>query len=104
MADSAEKRASDSKLLTEKEASKAELQTSLEGYKESKASGTKELMGLKAYESNLHGECDWLLKYYSVRAEARTGEIDSLKKAKAVLSGADYSLMQTRSRRFLKRA
>mmetsp|Transcript_105043 Transcript_105043/g.181552 ORF Transcript_105043/g.181552 Transcript_105043/m.181552 type:complete len:681 (+) Transcript_105043:60-2102(+) len=104
MADSAEKRAGDSKLLTEKEASKAELQTSLEGYKESKASGTKELMGLKAYESNLHGECDWLLKYYSVRAEARTGEIDSLKKAKAVLSGADYSLMQTRSRRFLKRA
>jgi len=104
MADSAAKRATDSKLLTEKSSSKAQLETTLESYKESKASGTKELMAIKEYESSLHAECDWLIKYYSVRAEARTGEIDSLDKAKAVLSGADYSLMQTRSRRFLKRA
>ena len=29
-----------------------------------------------------------------VRKEARAGEIDAIKKAKAVLSGADYSLLQ----------
>ena len=32
-----------------------------------------------------------------VRKEARAGEIDALKKAKAVLSGADYSLLQVKA-------
>merc|ERR1712194_422220 len=32
--------------------------------------------------------------------EARAGEVDSLKKAKAVLSGADYSLVQMKSASF----
>jgi len=104
MADSASKRASDSKSLTELTAHEADLQTALVGFKDAKAAGTKELMGIKKYDSSLHAECDWLLKYYVVRKEARTGEIDSLDKAKAVLSGADYSLVQTRSDRFLKRA
>mmetsp|Transcript_112924 Transcript_112924/g.199331 ORF Transcript_112924/g.199331 Transcript_112924/m.199331 type:complete len:282 (+) Transcript_112924:91-936(+) len=104
MADSAAKRASDSKSLTELTAHEADLQTALVGFKDAKAAGTKELMGIKKYDSSLHAECDWLLKYYVVRKEARTGEIDSLDKAKAVLSGADYSLVQTRSDRFLKRA
>ena len=40
---------------------------------------------------------DWLLKYYDERKSARTGEIDALGKAKAVLSGADYSLVQMSS-------
>jgi len=48
-------------------------------------------MGTEKAIANLHGECDWLLKYFDVRKEARTGEIDSLKKAKDVLNGADYS-------------
>jgi len=32
-----------------------------------------------------------LLQYFEVRKEARASEADSLGKAKAVLSGADYS-------------
>jgi len=52
----------------------------------------KALMGVDKYIMDLHGECDWLLKYFDVRHEARTNEIDSLKKAKDVLNGADYSL------------
>ena len=32
-----------------------------------------------------------------VRKEARAGEIDAIKKAKAVLSGADYSLLQVKA-------
>ena len=43
----------------------------------------------------------WLLKYFGVRAEARASEIDALGKAKAVLSGADFSLVQTGSQKFL---
>jgi hypothetical protein len=59
-------------------------------------------MATHEYIGSLHGECVWLLMYFDVRKEARTGEIDSLKKAKAVLSGADFSLVQTRSRKFLR--
>jgi len=55
--------------------------------------------------SSLHAECDWLLQYYDARKEARSGEVDSLKKAKAILSGADYSLLQrSRSHAFLGKA
>merc|ERR1719436_1692642 len=99
MKDSAEKRAQDSASLTEKEAAKADLEAALEGHKESKASAAKELMGTEGYISTLHAECDWLLKYFDVRMSARNEEIDALGKAKAVLSGADYSLLQTRSLR-----
>ena len=60
-------------------------------------------MATEEYISQLHAECDWLIQYFDVRKEARTGEIDALGKAKAVLSGADFSLGQTKSVKFLKR-
>merc|ERR1719502_1270973 len=97
MGDSAAKRAQDSALITEKESMKAELETELEASKEGKMSTTKELMGTLEYISGLHKECDWLLKYFDVRKEARDGEVEALGKAKAVLSGADYSLIQLHS-------
>lgn len=37
-----------------------------------------------------HLDCDWLLKYFSVREKARTEELDAIADAKAVLSGADF--------------
>jgi len=92
MADSADKRKADSKSLNEKTSAKAELEGALEDHKEAKKEAAKELMGTMKYIQQLHTECDWLVKYYDVRKEARDGEIDSLGKAKAVLSGADYSL------------
>lgn len=94
MSDSAEKRTVDSKALTDKEAAKADLEAKLEVHKENKATAGKELMAVLKYIQSLHAECDWLLKYYDVRKEARAGEIDALVKAKAILSGADFSLMQ----------
>jgi len=98
MADSAEKRTVDTKSLTDKEAGKADLEASLEAHKESKAAAGKELMATLKYIQSLHAECDWLIKYYDVRKEARAGEIDSLTKAKAILSGADFSFIQKRLR------
>jgi len=47
------------------------------------------------YLSGLHQDCDWLLSNFDTRQSARAGEIDALGKAKDVLSGADYSLLQT---------
>jgi len=95
MAESATKRADDSKSISDKTASKASQEEALEKEEDNKASTGKELMSTVEYIHSLHGECDWLLKYFDARKEARDGEIDALGKAKAVLSGADFSLMQT---------
>jgi len=104
MADSAAKRASDSKSMTEKEGVKASTEAAL-AEDETNLKDTKgELMATMEYEASLHAECDWLIKFFDMRKEARAGEIDSMKKAKAVLSGADFSLVQTKESRFLGRA
>merc|ERR1719221_2033842 len=97
MSDASEKRALDSKAITDKEAAKAEAETQLGTDTDTKKSKQIEAMETAKYISGLHESCDWLLKYYETRKEARTGEIDALGKAKDVLSGADYSLVQTKS-------
>jgi len=98
MKDSAEKRAEDTKALADKEKAKAQLSADMEAHTEEKAATTKTLMATLEYIQSLHAECDWLLQYFEVRKEARTGEIESLKNAKAVLSGADFSLLETARR------
>jgi len=104
MQDSKDKRAEDSKSLEDKEGAKANAEKVLEENKASLASSTKELGATLQYIASLHAECDWLLQYFDVRKEARTGEIDAMAKAKAVLSGADYSLVQTKRLRAVRRA
>merc|ERR1719388_366541 len=104
MKDSAAKRADDSKSLADKEGALADMQAALQRDTDAKASTTKELGATLQYIQSLHNECDWLLKYFDVRKEARTSEIDAIGKAKAVLNGADFSLVQMKSSRFLERA
>jgi len=103
MNDSAEKRAMDNKAVGDKMSALASTEESFEANKEEKSATTKELMAVGEYISSLHAECDWLLKYFDVRKEARTGEMENLKTAKAVLSGADFSLLQTKGSNFLGR-
>jgi len=95
MKDSAEKRSIDTKTLADKGKAKAETEASLDAHAEEKAATGKTLMATQKFIQSLHAECDWLVQYYQVRKEARAGEVESLKSAKAVLSGADYSLVQT---------
>jgi len=104
MKDAAGKRTADSKLLSEKQSTKAETEADVQSKSEEKTSTSAELMSTMKYISSLHLECDWLLKYFDVRKEARASEIDALGQAKAVLSGADYSLLQTKDQRFLRRS
>merc|ERR1711920_1121628 len=99
----AAKRTADSQSLTEKGSAKADTEEQLQAHAAAKAAGGKELMATDKYISSLHAECDWLLQYFDVRKEARAGEVESLTKAKAVLSGADFSLIQRRARSFLGR-
>jgi len=94
MADAAEKRAADAKSMAEKEASKASAEEELQAEKDKKNANAKELMAILEYLAGVHSECDWLIKFYDVRKNARDSEIESLHNAKAVLNGADYSLLQ----------
>jgi len=44
---------------------------------------------LSAYNSELHASCDFIIKNFDIRQTARDEEIEALKQAKAILSGAD---------------
>jgi len=100
--EAATKRVTDSKSVTDKEGAKADAEAAVEKETQERANTMKEMFATMEFLKSLHADCDWLLQNFDVRKEARTGEIDSLKKAKAVLSGADFSLVQTK--RFLSRA
>jgi len=103
MAQSAEKRKADAASLDDKESTKADMEKQLQKHKNDHKSAKKEYAATLQYIHSLHGECDWLLKYFSVRKEARTSEIEALGKAKAILNGADFSLAQTHEHRSLRR-
>lgn len=100
--DAAGKRSADSKSLTEKEAAKADAEASLNSSLEENKQKRTEAMNNDKLIMDLHANCDWLLQNFDVRQEARAGEVDSLKKAKAILSGADYSFVQTATHRHLR--
>jgi len=104
MKESSAKRIADSKSLADKQGSKANTEAALSDFEGEKKDTVGELMATMKYIQSLHSECDWLIKYYDVRKEARAGEIDSLVKAKAVLSGADFSLLQVKKIGFLGRS
>jgi len=44
---------------------------------------------LSAYNSELHASCDYIVKNFDIRQTARDEEVEALKQAKAILSGAD---------------
>lgn len=103
MSDSAKKRADDAKTLEAKESAKAETEASLNQAESDLKSNTEQLMQNGKETSALHAECDWLLNHFDQRKEARASEVDALGNAKAVLSGADFSFVQTKAMRFLQR-
>jgi len=89
--DSADKRAIDSKAVADKESTKAKIETELQKGKEKKAGEESSLSESQQELSELHGDCDWLIKTFDARKAAREDETDALTKARAVLAGADYS-------------
>ena len=94
MSDSAEKRAKDLKAIKVKTASKANSEELATSETSDLSSTKKEFMATSSFLSDLHAECDWLMQNFDLRKSARAEEMDNLKAAKAVLSGADFSLLQ----------
>jgi len=94
MSDSAAKRAKDLKAIKVKQSSKANSEELVTSETSDLSSTKKEFMATSQFLSDLHAECDWLMQNFDLRKSARAEEMDNLKAAKAVLSGADFSLLQ----------
>merc|ERR1719162_1439368 len=92
MGDSQTARAGDSKSLTGKQTTKAEVENELMTTKEVRAATATDLKQVQTVIQDLHAACDFIMQNFDLRKEARTNEIEGLKNAKAVLSGASFSL------------
>jgi len=53
-----------------------------------KDAAVKQLGALGDYKGNLHGSCDFVMNNFETRQQARNEEVESLRQATAVLSGA----------------
>lgn len=51
-------------------------------------SASEELEDFRLYERDLHAQCDFVLKNFSIRQKARMQEVDAIQQAKSILSGA----------------
>merc|ERR1712232_588154 len=69
---------------------KAKTEISLVKNKEGKESVMVELQQLSNHEADLHNSCDFVMKNFDIRQTARDEEIEALKQAKAILSGANF--------------
>jgi hypothetical protein len=90
MTDSEEARAANSKGIITKTSSKAAVEAKLEATKEAHTAVSTDLDLIASTLGDLHMQCDFLLQNYDLRKEARANEVESLKTAKAILSGADF--------------
>merc|ERR1719409_2198883 len=79
-----------SKDIVNKSESKAKAEADLVEAKENKEAVMLELEQLANYKAELHSSCDFVMKNFDLRQTARDEEIEALKQAKAILSGAKF--------------
>jgi chromosome segregation ATPase len=74
---------------------KSELKAKAEGdhvnAKQDKEAAMLELEQLSNYNAELHQSCDFVVKNFELRQTARDEEVEALKQAKAILSGANFN-------------
>jgi len=78
------------KEMINKSEEKAKAETDLTQANEDKEAVLLELEQLSNYNAELHQSCDFVMKNFEIRQTARDEEIEALKQAKAILSGADF--------------
>jgi len=86
--DASKKREADLALAAQKAKNRADVKSDFVADKSEKKAKADELKAANSLEANIHTECDWLLKNFDLRAQARSDEKENLISAKAVLSGA----------------
>jgi len=78
--------------IAEKEKHVAEKSSELSKTEESQLANGEMLESLDGTLTGLHAECDYVIKYFKLRQQARQEEMDSIEEAKAILSGAKFGL------------
>jgi septal ring factor EnvC (AmiA/AmiB activator) len=78
------------KEITNKSQEKAKMEEELVQAEADLDGVNDELEQLANYNAQLHQSCDFTLKNFDLRQEARQEEIDALRQAKQILSGADF--------------
>jgi len=79
-----------SKDIVEKSEVRAKAEEELVETKGAKEAVMLELEQLSNYNAQLHQSCDFVLKNFDLRQTARDEEVEALKQAKAILSGAKF--------------
>jgi hypothetical protein len=79
-----------SKDIVNKSEVKAKKEADLVEAKEEKESVMVELEQLSNYNAELHSSCDFVMKNFDLRQTARDEEVEALRQAKAILSGAKF--------------
>merc|ERR1719324_1615060 len=77
--------------IVEKTEEKSKLETELAETHEALESVNLELDGLNNVLLELHRDCDFLIQHFDASQSARDGEIEALKTALSILSGAKFS-------------
>merc|ERR1719356_1904602 len=76
--------------IIEKSQMRAKAEEELVETKEAKEAVMLELEQLSNYNAQLHQSCDFVLKNFDLRQTARDEEVEALRQAKAILSGAKF--------------
>jgi len=79
-----------SKDIVNKSETKAKAEEDLVDAQKAKEATMLELEQLASYKAELHSSCDFVMKNFEIRQTARDEEIEALKQAKAILSGAKF--------------
>jgi uncharacterized small protein (DUF1192 family) len=77
--------------ITNKTAEKATAEGDKVAAEEAKETAMNEQQQLMNENADLHKSCDFTLKNFDIRQEARDQEVEALRQAKAILSGAKFS-------------
>merc|ERR1719261_446657 len=79
------------KEMVNKAEEKAKAEGDLNQAETDKEAALLELEELSNYNAELHQECDFVMKNFEIRQTARDEEIEALKQAKSILSGAKFA-------------
>jgi len=76
--------------ITNKTEEKATAEADKTAAEEAKETAMNEAQQLSNENADLHKSCDFVLKNFDIRQEARDQEVEALRQAKAILSGAKF--------------
>merc|ERR1719491_2760965 len=76
--------------IVNKSEEKAKAEVELVDARQAKEGVMLELEQLSNYNAELHKSCDFVIKNFDLRQTARDEEVEALRQAKAILSGANF--------------